>query len=77
MGSMKQEEKEHNQVEDWAVEMRACFKCKPAEDVRSTRELVNREEYASNALRKLTGRALRVEIRDGFLHIWEALDGDA
>ena len=71
MGVMSQEEKERNQMEDWAVEMRACFKCSQADDVESTRELVNREEAASNALRKLTGRQLRVEIRDGFLHIWE------
>ena len=76
MGSMKEQEKERSQVAGGAVEMRACFKCDPAEDVQDTRELMIRMEHASNALRKLTGRDLRVDIRGGFLHIWEAQHGD-
>ena len=49
--------------QEWAVEQLACFACEQAEEITSTRELMNREAAASNALRKLTGRDLRVEIR--------------
>ena len=60
-------------MKDNPAAKRARFACSKAHDVDSPQELRYREKQVGDALQALTDRDLQVELRNGFLYIWESV----